>query len=215
MAYIHLIDEYFKETPEPINNKEVLVSFFEKFPRFKDLQQHDAQEALLCMIDILERAVPEVKPLLYGKKCQETIYPGGKKKQETDFCLHLLNTKHIKLDEALNTSFAWNVLEDYVDDDGLKHNVATTREYLQKLAPIFFISFDAKSRVQLFEELNVGYELIASATHVGSQFGGHYASYVKENGQWFLIDDNNVSPCPFPKECGHYVLMYTLKTHPV
>lgn len=205
---------YVQDATDPIDNRHLLVAFFYAFPMFKNLEQHDAQEALLCMIDILEKAIPAIKPMVYGKKSQETVFPGGKKEKESQFCLHILDTKQHVLDKALEKSFAWNVLEDYRDDAGKTHHVATTREIIKEVAPVFFISFDAKSRVQLLDGLNIGYELVASATHVGSQFGGHYASYVKQNDAWFLIDDHSVNPCPFPSECGHYILTYTLKTHP-
>ena len=60
----------------------LLEDFVKKFPRFVVGRQHDAQEAVLCIIDILENSVTELKKHFYGKKIQETLWPGGKKTHE-------------------------------------------------------------------------------------------------------------------------------------
>jgi len=58
-----------------VDVKPLLTAFQKEFPRFKSHEQHDVQEAVLCIIDIIERAEPVLKEWFYGKKTQETIWP--------------------------------------------------------------------------------------------------------------------------------------------
>ena len=65
-----------------VNLKPLMCEFFKHFPRFDNADPQDAQEAILCIIDILERSCPDIKPWFYGKKIQETIWPKGKTMKE-------------------------------------------------------------------------------------------------------------------------------------
>ena len=83
--------------------KPLLEQFYVHFPRFKNHDQHDVQEAVLCIIDILERARPQIKDWFYGKKTQETVWPGGKSSSEEDFGIHLVTSRGTDLGEMLVT----------------------------------------------------------------------------------------------------------------
>ena len=48
------------------NVQPLLVQFQKHFPRFKSFEKHDTQETVLCIIDILEKSVPELKKYFYG-----------------------------------------------------------------------------------------------------------------------------------------------------
>ena len=54
----------------------------------------------------------------------------------------------------IKESNGWNTIEDYVDKDGKKHNVATTRNIFSKYPNIFIVSFDKKSFVKIEKNLN-------------------------------------------------------------
>jgi hypothetical protein len=170
---------------------------------------------MLCIIDILERARPQIKDWFYGKKTQETIWPGGKSTREEDFSMHLVTSQGTDLGEMLKKSSDWNVLENFEDTEGRVHNVATTRMVFSKLPQILMISFDSKSHIHIIESIiidNYEYNLIASAVHVGMQADGHYVSFVKNGTQWYYINDDVVKDTELPTVAGHYVLVYNLKT---
>jgi ubiquitin C-terminal hydrolase len=193
----------------------LLEQFYVHFPRFKNRNQHDVQEALLCIIDILERAQPQIKEWLYGKKVQETIWPGGKSTNEEDFSIHLVTSHGTDLGEMLKKSADWNIIEHFEDTNGKVYNLATSRMIFSKLPQVLMISFDSKSHINVIENILIGtyeYNLIASAVHVGIQADGHYVSFVKNGTQWYFINDDFVREATLPTTAGHYVLVYNLKT---
>ena len=193
----------------------LLASFRKTFPRFGENEQHDVQEAIMCIIDILERAEPILKEWLYGKKTQETVWPGGKSSNEEECCIHLMRADGSDMSKMLEESTKWNVLENFQDTNGKVHNVAITRMVFSKLPKVLMLSFDRKSRVKVFETIHINdntYELIASAVHVGIQNDGHYVSFVKRKVKWLFINDESIKEHPLPIEAGHYFMVYNLKT---
>jgi ubiquitin carboxyl-terminal hydrolase 22/27/51 len=58
------------------------------------------------------------------------------------------------------------------------------------------------------------YSLFSVVQHVGSMESGHYTSYVKHNGQWFLCDDSTVYIATEDdvKSCQAYILFYVRNT---
>jgi len=215
MMYRELIKLYYKENKSlKINIFPLLKAFHVAFPRFGTPQPHDAQDAIFCILDILEVSYPYVKTLFYGEREQETIYPGGKKVFKEPFSMLLLYGKDKESVNALiHDNDKWHILIDYIDDDGKKHHVASTRTSIIKYPPVLFVSFDKKVRVIADEILN-NYEVSGSIIHIGNQHGGHYISICKLNDKWILQDDNNIKLVEFPNEQYHHVLMYTLKTLP-
>jgi len=198
-----------------VNLKPLIEQFYTHFPRFKNRDPHDVQEAILCIIDILERSIPEIKPWFYGKKRQETIWPGGKSTNDEDFSIHIVTSKGDDLGEMLLKSTDWNVIENFEDNDGKVHNVATTRMLFSSLPQVLMISFDRKSHFKIFEKLLIGeheYNLISAAVHIGIQQDGHYVSFVNHDKKWYYINDDFVEEVKLPTSAGYYVLVYNLKT---
>jgi ubiquitin C-terminal hydrolase len=211
--YRELVYVYFnKENFLKINIEPLLHAFQEKFPRFKSLYPHDSQDALFCIIDILEQTYPFTKTLVYGKKTQTTICPSGTTTLEEPFSVLLLNGDKPKVSEMMSTSEKWNVLDNYVDNNGVVHNASTTRDVISEYPKVLFISFDKKVDV-VADEIN-NYELCGSILHHGNQFGGHYNSMIKLSNDWFMQDDEIVSKIDFKEKAPHHVLMYNLKSHP-
>ena len=198
-----------------VNLKSLMEHFFKHFPRFENKEPHDTQEAILCVIDILEKSCPDIKPWFYGKKVQETIWPDGKSSSEEDFSIHLVNSSGTDVGEMLSKSAEWNVIENFEDTGGKVHNVAATRMLFSKLPQVFMISFDRKSHIHVIEKILIDkyeYNLIASVVHMGIQYDGHYVSFVKSGDAWYYINDDFVSEAKLPTSAGHYVLVYNLKT---
>lgn len=213
-SYCELLRNYWRAGETSTLDALPLLREFQKhFPRFVDEEQHDVQEAILCVIDILERAVPDLKNLFYGKKTQETIWPGGKNSTEETFSVHLLTSvPGASLEQMLEDSTSWRTLEGFVDDDGRSHHVATTRTVFSEMPPMLMISFDKKSVVSLIERLQIGnvkYRLVASALHSGVQFDGHYVACCWHR-RWFFVNDERAEPLEGgpPSPAGHYFLIY-------
>lgn len=214
-VYSNLTKEYWTKGQSSVNVSGLLTLFQEQFPRFKKNEQHDVQEALLCIIDVLEKSTPEIRRWFYGKKVQETIWPTGKSTNEEDFCIHLVTSDGKDMGGILSKSTDWNVVDNYVDDDGKRHNLATTRMVFSQLPQVLIISFDKKCHVQILEKLiidNKQYNLISTALHVGDQNDGHYVSFVKRKNKWLLINDEHMKEHELPEEGGFYLMVYNLKT---
>jgi len=202
----------FFDDPPIMDVRALLTMFQQRFPRFITGEQHDVQEAILCIIDILEKGAPELKTLFYGKKMQETVYPGGKKTREEDFSVHLMCSNGGDFETMFKESLQWNTLTDYVDDDGVRHHVATTRNVFTALPPVFMVSFDKKSFITLSEYIALGdiqYRLVAVAAHVGIQWDGHYVAFTRRGDQWYYANDEHVEATTLPKMGGFYFLIYT------
>ena len=213
-AYSDLVRSYWTRGYQAISAKHVLDAFIQRFPRFGDTdEQQDVQEAVLCIIDILEQATPEIKLWFYGKKKQETVWPGGRSSSEEDFLVHILTSNGKDMAGILNKSIDWNVIENFTDDDGKQHRLAASRMIFSKLPQILMISFDRKSFVEIMEQLTIDgqqYNLISTALHVGNQHDGHYVSFVKRRNKWFLINDENIEEHDLPPEGGYYFMVYKL-----
>ena len=116
----------------------------------------------------------------------------------------------------MRNSLKWNVLNDYEDDDGRVHHVATTRCLFSECPSVLMVSFDKRGQFEVVENISIDdheYELVASAIHMGVQRGGHYLAFTKTDNQWYYKDDDTVRPEKLPIMAPHYLLMYTLKTH--
>ena len=205
---------YWTKGQDKVDINPLLTHFREKFPRFGTKEQHDVQEAILCIIDILETSRPEIKPWFYGKKIQETIWPGGKSTNEEDFSVHLITSEGTDMGEMLSKSTDWYTIENFEDKKGKKHHVATTRMLFSKLPQILMISFDRKSHIEIIENILINdyeYNLVSTAVHVGAQDDGHYVSFVKRRDKWFCINDEMVREEELPDQAGFYFMVYNLK----
>ena len=212
IAYRELVRLYFREKqPLKIDILPLLRQFHEKFPRFNSMWPHDAQEALFCLMDILD---PCIKNLVCGEREQHTVWPGGKKIAKEPFSMLLLHGENGKtVDEMVRKSEEWQTLTDYEDDEGKTHHVATTRTSIVRFPPVLFVSFDKKARVKVGDVLEK-YEVRGSIIHMGSQEGGHYMSMLKLKDTWYLQDDTTLTQIDFPETQDHHVLMYMLKNPP-
>ena len=67
-AYGDLVKMYWTRGKEHITIKNVIEAFQKEFPRFRTNEQHDVQEAVLCIIDILERSATRNKGVVLWKE---------------------------------------------------------------------------------------------------------------------------------------------------
>ena len=227
--YQNLVKNVWLDKSNVLYNPSHLLSVFrDRYPQFRNNNPHDAQECLLCMLDILEKAIGKiVKQIFYGETIQETVCKSGKTKQLTDFTIYMLATDQSdpNLEAIIHKTQKWSALEDYQDKDGRVWSVAATRYMFWKLPKILIFSFPLRQKVALKEEIHLEnfvhpdaekdktvYELFAMSKHTGNAHGGHYTAFTKHKGQWYLKDDDIIKPidgCPVVDH--HYLVFYKPK----
>ena len=220
--YSRLVNDFWKASDpprEPLDPTPLIRAFQKTFPRFVDEEQHDVQEAVLCIVDILERAVPWIKGIVYGTKTQVTKWPGGESSRDEAFCVHILAHESgiDDIGKMLEKATDWTPIEGYVDDEGTRYHVAATRTFFKTMPKVLFVSFDQKSHVRVAERLSMStgdsYKLVASAVHAGVQCGGHYAAFTLHKREWRFRDDECDSRMQeIANPASHYFLAYVKMT---
>lgn len=191
------------KTDRFIDVRPLLSAFRTRFSQFANGDQQDAQEALMCLLDVLE---PFVKPMTNCVLVQETVYPGGKKVTKDETTILTVAPKG-DIESSLKAMTQWNAVENYQDDADKVWNVAATRTTIESFPSIFIVSTTHKTALRVKERL-AHLELFASCVHVGNQRGGHYAAFTKHKGHWYLKDDLSCAKVEFPETSGHCILFY-------
>ena len=189
-----------------IDIRPLLQVFRTRFCQFNNNDQQDAQEALMCMIELLE---PIIKPFVTCKLLQETVCSSGKTILKDETAVVYLAPKG-DLETSLTYMTKWNTLENYQDDEGKVWNVAATRTTFESFPEILIFSTTHKTTLTVKEQFS-NFVLFASCVHVGSQRGGHYMAYTRHKGKWYLKDDLRCVETLFPETSGHCILFYKLQ----
>lgn len=183
---------------DPVNPSELLAEFRTKFPSFAGGGQHDAQEVIVCMIDVLESSLGKelIQGIFNGVEIQETVFPDGVSKREEVFTTMILEpTCNSTLESILKNRWSHSAISDYVDDSGKKHHVAAIGRKISKWPKVIgftFSMYSSKFQIEIPETFE-GRHLFAIVLHAGIQWGGHYALAVKRYGKWYMKDDDSVT----------------------
>jgi ubiquitin C-terminal hydrolase len=188
-----------------IDTREVLKLFRNRFKQFDNGDQHDASEALICLLELLE---PEVKDLVTSKLLQETVCTSGKTVRKEETSVVTLAPHNENIEDAFKRFTEWNTLDNYEDDNGKVWNVAVTRTLFECLPKVLIVSVTHKTNLKIHEFLG-SFELVATCVHAGNHMSGHYGAFIKHDEKWFLMDDLQYAETPFPDEGGHCILFYT------
>jgi hypothetical protein len=164
-----------------------MIEFTQKFPQFIPGHQHDTHEAVLAIIDALEKSLglDYMKSLFYGKEEQIVTYPGGTSKRPSEFMSLFV--------ENLENYSKHVIISDYEDDKGEKYHVAAVQNVIQQTPHCLTVTFTQKCPSDKIPEKFEGMFLFALVVHVGMYQGGHYAAFIKHKGQWRLADDDAIS----------------------
>ena len=213
MEYSAFVKKYWTDGETKVENPKMLLqSFRKKFKQFDNCQEQDAQEALMCILDILEHSVPNVKSMFYGTLDKQVIYPGGKSITQEKFGpLMLMPESQGTLTSMIDKHFGDTVIEGYQDDNGKTYNVAVMKQSISSRPPILLFSinmFIRKYAIEVPLEYN-GYSLYACSIHMGSVRSGHYISFTKHKGKWYLKDDTMLKQVEAPPtKAPFYICMY-------
>lgn len=187
-----------KETG-PLDPRDLLHAFQAKFTDFTPLHQHDAHEAVLSLMDALEKSLglDYMKPIFYGKEEQLVVYPGGTSSRTHDFCSLFVDSP-----DHMEKYDKYHILSDYVDDAGKKYNAAAMQTIIKETGQCMSAIFTQKCPAELILDTYNGMKLFGLVIHWGlSANSGHYAVILKHKGQWRLIDDDTVTE--IHKPVGH------------
>ena len=209
-----------------VNPQRLLDLFRERCPQFKRDDQHDSQEAFLCLLDILDKSLSDViRHIFYSKVIQETVYRSGRSIVTEVSPVTILSSKNgDTIETSLKRHQDWAVLEGFTDDHGVTHHVATTRTLFWELPKILVFTtrmYGEKVRMKVSETLDMkpflatgspsndtDYQLFGCCKHHGSTHGGHYVAYTKHKGQWYIKNDGLCMKTVLPKEDFYYLLLY-------
>ena len=151
----------------------------------------DSQEALLYILDRLERSIG-LKDFT-GRAKQIVIFPGGRS-------------------ETVNPCTVWfhgnstkpETLAGYEDHTGKTHNVAVIKRELVQV-PEILVSDHAVIDEPFYDKNLLGIVCWGM---------GHYVAYVKEAGDWWYVNDHHYIKKEKPNLSGTYIAFYGVgKTH--
>jgi len=193
----------------PDDHWELLCRFRTRFSQFTAGPPHDAQEALMCLIDLLDTKD------IQGTMLQEVVCRAGTIRTEVlTTVVSVSGETCTTLGECLTKYQTWTQINGYTDTWGTTHNVSAFRTIFWKLPKFFIVSLNQKMFVTVSEILEINgaeYELVASCIHLGNEDGGHYVALIKELTGWFLKDDErNIELEGFPCRHTHYIVFYKL-----
>lgn len=198
---------------DAVNPRDLIVEFRTKFPSFAGNGQHDAQEVIVCMIDVLESSLGKdlIQGIFNGVEVQETVYPGGKSVKEESFTTLILDiNSNSKLETILENRWKHAGISDYQDETGRRHRVAAVGRKVTRWPRVIgftFSMYSSKFQIEIPQEFE-GRHLFAVVLHSGIQWGGHYALAVKRYGKWFIKDDDSVTELSEPPTKGSFYMAW-------
>ena len=192
---------FLKDKTDPVSPSDLLGAFRVRYPDFAGLGQHDAQEVVLCLLDVFEKSLGKnlISKLFYGEDVQETIWPDGMSTLKSEFSTMLLDVgEPARLEDLLKDRSDAKAIADYVDSAGKTWNVAAVRSRVERWPEVIsftFSMYDYKFPIEIPLEFE-GKKLFACVIHQGIRQGGHYALLVRRWDKWYIKDDETVTEVP-------------------
>jgi ubiquitin C-terminal hydrolase len=217
-AFCRLVDDLWNDSGNP-DPRDLLLAFRTRFPSF-DPGQHDAQEAFLCLVDVLENSMGKefIKKIFNGRDSQVTEWPEGSSKISSEFVtivFSLSEPREVTLEGLMKERGKPVRIAGYKSDDGNEHDEAfvTTRvEEWPQVATFTFACYSGHKPIILLPDEYEGRQLFAVVLHMGGPGGGHYALAVRYNNEWFIKDDGSVTKIDGPPRRGpYYMALYRLQ----
>ena len=197
--------------------KNIFIIFVNKYSQFKNSNQHDVQEAFICILDILDKSTDLIKTNFYSKIKKEIIFPNGKSESLDDMIVHFIypDQSHETIEDVIAHNEKWSTVSGYTDDTGKTHHVATTRTTISTAPKVLVFSLGYRHKIKLTDHLEVAgvrYSYISSAVHMGNDHHGHYVSVGRHRGKWYLKDDLCISEIEQSLDNFHYLIIYYINS---
>jgi ubiquitin C-terminal hydrolase len=217
LEYQNIVKLFWTSSESSINILKLLKLFINKFSQFNNNNQNDSQEVFICFLDFLDNSIDTfIKKIFFSELEQTTVCKNNSSLKKEFTNIHFLYpTEETSLTKLIIKYQDWNTIENYEDNNGMKHCVALTRTIIKEPSPILIFSFkmyNKKIKIELEENIKINkfdYNLFAMVTHIGSTQGGHYISYTKHKNIWYMKDDEvceKVSTIPLKHY--HYLALY-------
>ena len=234
--YSDLVKEFWKPGDSVLDTTNILKIFKRFYKNFDNFLEHDSQECLLGILDLLHKGTKGIKfniddephndvwskknsslikSVFYGQIEKRVIYPGGESKNFENFSNFLLfpPKNNMRLGEIIKEYFKDVVLSDYVDDKGKTYNCSVLKTGTNYIPPVCVFCFNMYIRkvlVTIPEQIIINglkYELYALCEHIGNRNCGHYRAYTKVGGKWWLKDDNiSIQKDPQLTNCFYFCM---------
>jgi uncharacterized UBP type Zn finger protein len=190
---------------DAVDARALLAAFRKRFPRFDNTWQHDAAEAMVLLIDVLEESLgKEFMEHLFRGETTETITflrPSAAsacsaRTLTAPFVSLPLSVSEpgFTLDELLEQEAEPSAVEDYEDGEGVRHPVAITATKvttMPRCCIFVFKTAEEHFNVQLPLEWR-GRRLQAFVVHQGANGRGHYVCAGRAKTAWWKKSDETV-----------------------
>jgi ubiquitin C-terminal hydrolase len=193
---------FIKDKTDPVNPSDLLGAFRARFPQFTGHQQHDAQEAILLLIDVFETSLGKefIQDLFNGEEVQTTLWETGSSEVRTQFTTMLMDVSEpCRLQDLIDERQEPVALEGYIDTQGRTHAKASVDRKVSRWPKFTSFSFSMYESHKFPVELPMdfkGLKLFACILHQGNMNGGHYALLVRRYDKWYVKDDASVNEIP-------------------
>lgn len=200
-----------------------------KYNMFANCNQQDSYEFLIYLLEILEQLNPIISKLLYDRfgmkinvniKCKVSSCLHESDHLETELCLHLPITSD--LSESYRQSKAIERLDTYKCDKCKRTAIARRKTITTHWPDILIIVLKRFNHMMQKNDRDIcipvqwrhGYVLNGGIIHIGDFGGGHYIYYGREENEWYIANDMNITCIPnideFMKSRGakSYILLY-------
>ena len=204
--YRRIIRQYWSDDTQMIDPRRLFQLFVERYQQFRGYDQQDAQEVIMCMLDLFDQGI--IKEIFGGRVTQETLCPSGKSELHEDFySVILYPSKDCSVREALEEHQKYVTVPEYTDCKGKTHNVSVSRSLFSKIPRVLIVSLQGRRLIQVEDQL-VDKQLFALICHVGDESGGHYVAFTKHMNTWFYKNDLQVTITTPPEKAYYYLAMY-------
>ena len=225
--YKYFVRSFWLDKQRNIEDHSIIIKLFiEKYSQFNNSDQHDCQETFILLMDIFEIEIKNViENIFYFDLIQETVCKSenSKKIEKTNIIMLYPEKQNQSLLDILKKNQGWNVLEDFIDSKGIKHHVATTRTMFNTAPRIIVFSikmYTGKYKTTLPETFSLNefihpesksvgkYYLFGMCSHMGSLNGGHYISYTRHKGKWYIKDDTESKHIENINLCDYFYMIF-------
>jgi len=209
IEYRKVLAHFWSDDPGVTDTRRLFQMFFTRFKQFQTPDQQDAQEALICFLELFGDTI--VKPIFGGQVKQKTICPSGHSEMKEDTVVITVNLKETaSVTEALDIFEKYVTVPGYTDSSGKTHHVSVIKTHIEQVPRTLVITFTGRQLVRIEEKIRVHGRvmcLFGLVRHVGDETGGHYDAFTKGTS-WFYKNDLHVSTSEPPQEDYYYLAFY-------
>jgi hypothetical protein len=177
-----------------------IASILAHFKQFQIGTPHDSQEALLAIIDVIEKSLG--KDLFYGKTVSKYISKTESTETIGEYGMLIF---HPTSDTDLETLFNEYEKMEYI----IKPEEFVCKKITHTSFPnILLCMFWNRRNIKLPETFKER-KLRSVIIHIGHETAGHYVALVRQGDEWFLTNDEQIEKIELPTNMCPYLALYS------